>query len=138
MLLWSNSRNNIPPASQRNISIGVAYLNRTVCPSICPSLRLSVRYKSCVSHNSKINKGTLFKLHRKIKQNEKVCRAQNLGSCDQGQGHKQRFFTYKSCVSHNSKTNKGQLHRKTKQNEEVCRAQNLGSHDQGQGHSQRS
>ena len=30
-----------------------------------------------------------MKLHRKIKHNEKVCRAQELGSYDQGQGHSQ-------------------------------------------------
>ena len=46
-----------------------------------------VTYKSCVSHNSKANKGKLIKLHRKIKQNKKVSRTQNLGSHDQGQGH---------------------------------------------------
>ena len=44
-------------------------------------------YKSCVSYNSKANKGNLIKLHRKIKQNEKVCCAQNLGSHDQNQAH---------------------------------------------------
>ena len=47
----------------------------------------SVRYKSYVSHNSKTDKGNLIKLHRKIKQNEKLCRAETLGSHDQGQGH---------------------------------------------------
>ena len=50
--------------------------------------RLSVHYKSCFSHNPKTDKGNLIKLHWKIKQN--VCRAQNLGSHDQGQGHNQR------------------------------------------------
>ena len=30
-----------------------------------------------------------MKLHRKIKHNEKVCRAQELGSYAQGQGHNQ-------------------------------------------------
>ena len=33
-----------------------------------------VVYKPCVSHNSKTNEENLIKLHRKIKQNEKVCR----------------------------------------------------------------
>ena len=28
-----------------------------------------------------------MKLHRKIEHNEKVCQAQELGSCAQGQGH---------------------------------------------------
>ena len=46
-----------------------------------------VTYKSFVSHNSKTSKGNLIKFHRKVKQNKKVCHAQNLGSHDQGQGH---------------------------------------------------
>ena len=31
----------------------------------------------------------MMKLHRKVKHNEKVCRAQDLGSYAQGQGHNQ-------------------------------------------------
>ena len=50
-------------------------------------MRTSVRYELCVSHNSKTDKVNLIKLHRKVKLNEKVCRAQNLGSHDQGQSH---------------------------------------------------
>ena len=46
-----------------------------------------VLYKSCVRHYSKTSKGNFIKLHRKVKQNEKACRTQNLGSHDQGQGH---------------------------------------------------
>ena len=34
--------------------------------------------KTSVSHNSKTIEENLIKLHRKIKQNEKVCCAQNL------------------------------------------------------------
>ena len=49
--------------------------------------QMSVTYKSCVSRNSKTEKGNLIKLHRKIKKNKKVCRAQNVGSHKQGQGH---------------------------------------------------
>ena len=41
-----------------------------------------VTYKCCVSHNSKTIKGNIIKLNRKIKQNEKVCLAQNLVSND--------------------------------------------------------
>ena len=52
--------------------------------SNCPSVT------NCVSHNSKTDIGNLIKLHRKIKQNEKVCHAQNLGSHDLGQGHNRR------------------------------------------------
>ena len=110
---------------------------------ISPSIHLSVRYKSGVSHNSITNKGNLIKLHRKIKQNERVCRAQikvptaKVKVTIEGQ----RFVTYKSLVSHNSITNKGnliKLCRKIKQTEKVCRTQNLGSQDQGQGHNRRS
>ena len=68
-----------------------------------------------------------MKLHRKIKHNEKVCRAQGLG---------QRS---KSCLSNNSKTteaNVRKLHGKIEHNEKMCRAQELGSCAQGQGHNQ--
>ena len=75
-----------------------------------------------------------MKLHRKIKHNEKVCRAHDLGSYAQGQGHRS-----KSCLSYNSKTteaNLTKLHRKIEHNEKVCRAQELGSYVKGQGHNQ--
>ena len=45
------------------------------------------RSKSCLSNNSKTNEANLMKLHRKIEHNKKVCRAQELGSYTQGQGH---------------------------------------------------
>ena len=38
------------------------------------------RSKSCLSNNLKTTEANLMKLHRKIKDNEKVCRAQELGS----------------------------------------------------------
>ena len=66
-------------------------------------------------------------LHRKIEHNEKVCRAQELDSFAQGQGHK-------SCLSNNSKTTEANLmtlHRKIEHNEKVCRAQELDSYAQG-------
>ena len=47
------------------------------------------RSKSCLSNNSKTTEANLTKLHRKIEHNEKVCRAQELGSYVQGQGHSQ-------------------------------------------------
>ena len=43
--------------------------------------------KSCLSNNSKTAKANLTKLHRMIERNKKVCRAQELGSYAQGQGH---------------------------------------------------
>ena len=72
-----------------------------------------------------------MKLHRKIKHNAKVCRAQyDLGSYAQGQGHNRvsgqicvSAITQKQLVR--SKFMK--LHRKIKHNEKVCRAQDLGS-----------
>ena len=47
------------------------------------------RSKSCLSNNSKTTEANLTKLHRKIEHNEKVCRAPELGSYTQGQGHNQ-------------------------------------------------
>ena len=61
-----------------------------------------------------------MKLHRKIKHNEKVCRAHDLGSYAQGQGQGQWS---KSCLSNNSKTteaNLTKLYRKIEHNEKVC------------------
>ena len=65
-----------------------------------------------------------------------MCRAQNLGSHNQGQGHNrgQRFVTYKLCVHNNSKTaevNLIKFNTMLTHNETVCCAQNLCSHDQG-------
>ena len=56
---------------------------------IAPSVHLFVRpsVTNRVSAITQIDEGNLIKFHRKVKQNEKVCRAQNLGSHDQGQGH---------------------------------------------------
>ena len=45
------------------------------------------RSKSCFSNNSKTTEANLMKLHRKIEYNKKVCRAQDVGSYVQGQGH---------------------------------------------------
>ena len=79
-----------------------------------------------------------MKLHRKIKHNEQVCRAHDLGFYAQGQGRNQ--VKGQNCVSAiNSKTteaNLTKLHRKIQHNEKVCRAQELGSYAQGQDHNQ--
>ena len=105
----------------------------------------SLSLTNCVSSiiKRKNNKGNFIKLHRKLKQNEKMCCAQNLGYHDQGQDHNPRLKVciYKSWVSHNSKSNKGnfiKLHRKVKQHEKVCCAPYLGSHDEDHGHNPRS
>ena len=47
------------------------------------------RSKLCLSNNSKTTEANLMKLHKKIENNMKVCRAQELGSHNQGQGHNQ-------------------------------------------------
>ena len=57
-----------------------------------------------------------------------MCRAQELGSYAQGQGHNQ----VKGQIVPKIVT----LHRKIKHNEKVCRAHDLGSYAQGQGRSQ--
>ena len=76
-------------------------------------------------------------LHRKIKHNEKVCCAHDLGSYAQGQGRSQ--VRGQNRLSNNSKTteaNLKKLHRKIEHNEKMCRAHDLGSYAQGQGHKQ--
>ena len=78
-----------------------------------------------------------MKLHRKIKLNEKVCHAHDLGSYAQGQGRSQ--VKGQNLVKNNSKTteaNLTKLHRKIEHNEKVCRAQELGSDAQGHGQNQ--
>ena len=79
-----------------------------------------------------------MKHHRKIKHNEKVCHAHDLGSYAQGQGPNQ-VKRSKSCLSNNPKTteaNLTKLHRNIEHNEKVCCAQELGLYAQGQGHNQ--
>ena len=67
-----------------------------------------------------------------------MCRAQEVGSYAQGQGHNwvrgQIVPKFVLLIHYLSKMIK--LHRKLKHNEEVCRAQELGSYAQGQGHYQ--
>ena len=56
-----------------------------------PKVKVAIRskVKICLSKYSKTTEANLTKLHRKIEHNEKVCRAQELGSYAQGQGHNQ-------------------------------------------------
>ena len=61
-----------------------------------------VTNKSFVSHDSKINQENLMKIHKKIKQNEKVCRAQNLGSHARTRARSQsniKYFLLTNCMS---------------------------------------
>ena len=66
-------------------------MSRTRVRFLRPRSRLQSgqRLKSCLSNNSKTTEANLTKHHRKIEHNEKVCRAQELGSYTQGQGHNQ-------------------------------------------------
>ena len=54
-----------------------------------PKVKVAIRskVKSCLSNNSKTTEANLTKLNRKIQHNEKVRRAQELGSYAQGQGY---------------------------------------------------
>ena len=101
-----------------------------IAPSVCPSVSPSVRYKSCLSDSSLTTKANLMKLPLKIKDNEKVCRAHDLGSYASKVKVTIRSRS-KSCLSNNSKTteaNLTKLHRKIEHNEKVCRAQELDSY----------
>ena len=77
-----------------------------------------------------------MKLHRKIEHNEKVCRAQELGSYAQGQGHNRvRGQNGASAITQKTtEANLTKLHRKIEHNEKVCHTQELDSYTQGQGH----
>ena len=60
--------------------------------------------KSCLRNNSNTTQANFMKLHKKMKQNEKVCHTQILGSHIQGQGHNQgsaNFFKLHITVNHN-------------------------------------
>ena len=56
-----------------------------------PKVKVAVRseVKIILSNSSKNAEANLMKLHRKIKHNEKVCRAHDFVSYTQGQGHNQ-------------------------------------------------
>ena len=78
-----------------------------------------------------------MKLHRKIKHNEKVCHAQDLGFEGQGQGQSGQGQNRVSAITQKTtEANLTKLHRNIEQNEQVCSAQELGSYAQGQGHNQ--
>ena len=78
-----------------------------------------------------------MKLYRKIEHNEKVSRAQELGSYAQGQGRNQvKGQTVPKIVLLIAEANLMKLHRKIKHGKNVCCAHNLGSYAQGQGRNQ--
>ena len=63
-------------------------------------------------------------LHRKIKHNEKVCRAHDLGSYAQGQGCSQvRGQNLVPAITKTTEANLTKHHRKLEHNEKVCHAQ---------------
>ena len=67
-----------------------------------------------------------------------MCRAQELGSYAQGQGHNwvRGQIVPKIVLLITTEANLIKLHRKIKHNENVCRAHDLGSYAQGQGRDQ--
>ena len=77
-------------------------------------------------------------LHRKIEHYEKVCRAQELGSYAQGQGHNrvksQIVPNFVLLIHYWSKFDR--TSQKIKHNEKVCHAHDFGFYAQGQGCSQ--
>ena len=77
-----------------------------------------------------------MELHRKIKHNEKVCRAHDIGSYVQGHGRNQvRCQNRVSAITKILlKQIKKKLHRKIEHNKKTCSAHELGSYTQGQGH----
>ena len=66
-----------------------------------------------------------MKLHRKIKDNEKVCRAHDLGFYAQGQGRSQvKSQNLVSAITQKTaEANLTKLHRKIEHNKKACRAQ---------------
>ena len=88
---------------------------------------------SSLSNNSKTTEANLTKLHRKIAYNEKVCRAQELGSYAQDQGGSEVKLCLNSCCSYTTEANLTKLYRKIKHNEKMCIAHEFGSYAQGQG-----
>ena len=77
-----------------------------------------------------------MKPHRKIKHNEKMCRAQDVGSYAQGQGQRSVIKIIFSNISKTTEANLTKLHGKIENNKNACRTQGLNSYAQGQGHNQ--
>ena len=77
------------------------------------------RSNSCLDNNSKTIETNLTKLHGKMEHHGKVCRAQELGSYAQGQGHNQvrgRIVPKMVLLINNLM----KLHRKIKHNVKLC------------------
>ena len=74
-----------------------AQQNRIIRPSVSPS----GCYKSCINYNSKTTdyRSKFMKFYRKIKHNEKMCRAQEVVYGVHGQGHNQRLEMNKLLAS---------------------------------------
>ena len=101
-----------------------------------PKVKVTIRseVKLCCSSTTEAN---LIKLHRKIKHNEKVCCAHDLGFCAQGQGLSQVSGQNSvSAITQKLLKHLTKLHRKIEDNEKVCHTQEFGSYAQGQGHNQ--
>ena len=78
----------------------------------CNATQSGQRSKWYLSNNSKTTEANLMKLHRKIEHNEKVCRAQELGSYAQApRSRSQSAILIR-------------LHEKLNNNEVICHNQN--------------
>ena len=65
----------------------VAHMIKVPTPKVKVAIRSEVKILS--QQYPKTTEANLTKLHRKIEHNKKMCRAQELGSYAQGQGHNQ-------------------------------------------------
>ena len=81
---------------------------------------------SCISHYSETTEANSMKPHRKIKHNEKVCRAQDLSFYTQGQGHCRVLGRIRVSAITQKLLKQIRMH-----NEKVCQAEDLGSYTQG-------
>ena len=102
--------------------------------SVLLSVRPSVRYKSCLSHNSETTEANLTKLHRKVRHNKKgMSRTIFRFLRPRLRPHSGQRTNLR--LSHNSETSEAnlmKLYRKIKHNKKVCCTKYLGSYTQGQ------
>ena len=98
------------------------------CPRPRSRPQSGQRSNSCLSHNSETAEANLTKLHRKMKHNEKMCHAQDLGSYAQG------HIRVRGHIRVSAEANLMKLLRKIKHNEKVCHAHDLGSYAQSHSH----
>ena len=108
-------------------------------PSVCPSIRQSVRPLQIVSQRYLINYWSKFDETSQKDKAEWEGLLRTWFRFMRPRSRSQSGQRSKSFLSNNSKTveaNLMKLHRKIEHNEKVCCTQELGSYAQGQGHSQ--